>query len=58
MGRGRGMGRGVVSPPTQSAPPASPSREEEIADLQNMAGNLRKQLAEVMDRLDKLEKGG
>jgi predicted Fe-Mo cluster-binding NifX family protein len=58
MGKGRGMGRGVVSPTTQSPPPAGPSREEEITDLQNMAGNLRKQLAEVMDRLDKLEKGG
>jgi predicted Fe-Mo cluster-binding NifX family protein len=58
IGKGRSMGRGAASPPTQPAPATGPSREEEIADLQNMAGNLRKQLAEVMDRLDKLEKGG
>lgn len=57
-GIGRSMGRGAASPPTQPTPATGPSREEEIADLQNMAGNLRKQLAEVMDRLDKLEKGG
>jgi hypothetical protein len=33
------------------------SKEEEIASLKNMAGGLRKQLAEVMARLDQLEKG-
>jgi predicted Fe-Mo cluster-binding NifX family protein len=58
MGRGRGMGRGVASSPAEPAPPADTSREEEIANLQNMASDLRKQLAEVTDRLDKLEKEG
>jgi hypothetical protein len=29
-----------------------------MAALQDMAGDLRKQLADVMERLDRLEKGG
>ena len=65
MGRGRGMGRGLglgmapPTPPPAAAPTAPPaSRAEEVATLGQMAGDLRKQLAEVMDRLDKLEKGG
>ena len=41
MGTGRGMGMG---------------REEEIATLKDMAGDLRKQLAEVMERLNRLDK--
>ena len=32
------------------------SREGEIADLKSMAGTLHKQLAEVMERIDRLEK--
>lgn len=63
MGRGMGMGRrtgGAFSP----TPPPSPvsaassvaSHEEEIASLKDMAGELRKQLAEVMERLDQLGK--
>ncbi|MBC8249870.1 MAG: NifB/NifX family molybdenum-iron cluster-binding protein [Anaerolineales bacterium] len=71
MGRGMGMGRGIgmgqgaygpgawgtTAPPAlQPAPPAS--REEEVAALKQAAGDLRQQLAEVMERLDKLEKGG
>ncbi|MDY7077847.1 MAG: NifB/NifX family molybdenum-iron cluster-binding protein [Chloroflexota bacterium] len=32
-------------------------RAEEVAALKGMAGGLRKQLAEVMERLDQLEKG-
>ena len=63
MGRGTGMGRaaGGAFPqtpplsPTATASPA-PSREEEIAALKDMAGTLRKQLAEVIERLDQLEK--
>ena len=59
MGRGMGMGRGAVPPRTPPATPAAfaGSREEEIADLKDMAGDLRKQLAEVIGRLDRLEKG-
>lgn len=71
MGAGRGMGRGAgmgvgrqawnapaATPPPAPAPhPAvAASREEEIAALQDMAGDLRKQLADVMERLDRLEK--
>jgi predicted Fe-Mo cluster-binding NifX family protein len=61
MGRGMGMGRQAATmPPT---PPASPvlsagSREEEIATLKDVTGAMRKQLAEVVERLDRLEKGG
>jgi len=65
MGRGMGMGMGrrVAMPPTSLTPPTPPaastsSREEEIADLRNMAGDLRKHLAEMLERLDRLEKGG
>ena len=64
MGRGRGMGRGMglgrraVAPPKSPPPPAAPSRAEEIADLKKMAGDLRGQLADVIDRLDRLERGG
>ncbi|MDY6877271.1 MAG: NifB/NifX family molybdenum-iron cluster-binding protein [Chloroflexota bacterium] len=70
MGRGRGMVRGMgmgrraggAFPQTSSTSPMAtanpaPSREEEIVSLQDMAGTLRKQLAEVMERLDRLEKG-
>jgi predicted Fe-Mo cluster-binding NifX family protein len=51
MGRGRGMGF-----PTQ-AQPAPPLEEGDIAALRDTAADLRKQLAEVMERLDRLEKG-
>jgi predicted Fe-Mo cluster-binding NifX family protein len=71
-GIGRGMGRGIgmgmdrraggAFPPTPPPPPTgtvapAPSREAEIASLKNMAGELRKQLADVMEQLDRLEKG-
>jgi predicted Fe-Mo cluster-binding NifX family protein len=63
MGGGRGMGRGMGRggmPPTPpapaSAPPApAPSREDEIAALSQTAADMRRQLAEVMERLEKLE---
>jgi len=55
MGRGMGMGRGATAPPTSAAsPPASP--EEDIAALKRTAGELQDRLAEVMARLDKLQK--
>ena len=58
-GMGTGMGRRAVVSPTPFAPPAAPaaSQKEEIAALREMASGLRKQLAEVMERLDRLEKG-
>jgi predicted Fe-Mo cluster-binding NifX family protein len=63
MGMGRGVGMrtdmgrraGRALPQTSPASPAA-SREEEIASLKDMAGGLREQLAEVMARLDQLEK--
>ncbi len=55
MGRGPGRRATAAAPATSSA--TSGSREEEIAELKEMASGLRKQLAEVMDRLDKLEGG-
>jgi predicted Fe-Mo cluster-binding NifX family protein len=69
MGRGVGMRHGIgrgawgTTPTPQPAPPASRSsvssgqREEEVAALKQTASDLRQQLAEVMERLDKLEKG-
>jgi predicted Fe-Mo cluster-binding NifX family protein len=58
-GRGMGMGRRVPLGSTASTVSPSPasarSREEELAELKEMAGNLRSQLAQVMDRLDRLE---
>ena len=59
MGMGRGMGRGAwgVTPPPSPQPVSSASRPEEIVALKQTASDLRQQLAEVMDRLNKLEKG-
>jgi len=61
MGMGRRAGRAVSqtppSPPAATSAPA-PSRGDEIAALKDMAGELRKQLADVLDRIDRLEKGG
>jgi predicted Fe-Mo cluster-binding NifX family protein len=63
MGRGMGMSRRTggafpQTPPTGPVPSQSvPSQEEEIAFLKDTAGGLREQLAEVMARLDRLEKG-
>ncbi len=54
-GMGRGMGRGALGatlPPT----PQPASREEEVATLKQTASDLRQQLAQIMERLDKLEK--
>lgn len=48
MGRGAGMGRRIAT---------EPSREEEIAQLKQAAADLRQRLAEVLERLDRLEKG-
>jgi predicted Fe-Mo cluster-binding NifX family protein len=60
-GRGLGMGTGQrVSPastPPAASSPSTPSREKEIAELKDMAAELRKQLAQVMDRLDQLDGG-
>jgi predicted Fe-Mo cluster-binding NifX family protein len=59
-GRGRGLGRGRgmgMTPPAGSSVPPPAPRAEEIATLRQMASELRKQLAGVVDRIEKLEKG-
>ena len=58
-GRGMGMGRGVVVPATQPAhsATASGSREEEIVALKEMTVELRRQSAQVLERLGHLEEG-
>ena len=59
-GRGMGRGRGMIpggAMPAQPAPAAATSRQEEVASLRQMAGELRKQLANVVERIEKLEKG-
>jgi len=70
LGMGRGMGAGrrspTATPPAASQPaqstPEEPTesgegaRQEEIDQLKEMAAQLRGQLADVMDRLDDLEK--
>lgn len=60
-GMGRGMGRGMGSygagaPPTPppSAPPAS--SQAGVEDLRAQMQELREQLAQVLDRIDKLDK--
>ena len=57
MGMGRGKGRHVAGSPAAITPLSASARKQEITELKDMAGGLRKQLAGVMQRLDKLEKG-
>lgn len=70
MGGGRGMGRGMgrggwsgipqtpPAPPTTPPPTSAPTREheDEVAALRQAAADLRRQLAEVLERIEKLEK--
>jgi predicted Fe-Mo cluster-binding NifX family protein len=65
MGRAGGRGRGGrAAPRGRSTAPSAPAEaerapgragEEEVSELKGMVADLRKQLAEVMDRLDELE---
>lgn len=60
MGMGRGMGRGAygqaISPnPPAPLPDAPASSQDEIAYLRQTADELRRQLNEVTERLEKLE---
>jgi len=54
QGRGMGMGRQAAA---ASPAPTTTDREEEIASLKETAGAMREQLAQVMERLDRLDKG-
>ena len=56
MGRGGGLGRGRGrgAAPQVATPSA---REEEITTLKKMASDLRQQLAEILERIDRLERG-
>jgi len=65
MGRGTGRGMGMGRRTQQTAVPFRPARppapakdrEEEIAELRAMAGDLRSQLTQVIERIDQLEQG-
>lgn len=73
LGGGRGMGGGAgrarrtpgravgqtASPASVTPSGAAPggTREKEVAELKQMAADLRGQLVQVMERLDKLEEG-
>jgi len=46
-----GQGRAITPPSVQTT-----SRQQEIADLRQTANDLRRQLAQVMERLEKLDK--
>jgi len=55
-GMGSGAGRGISSgfqPPT---PAPRPDRESELAQLRERLKDLRRQLAETMDKIERLEK--
>ncbi|MBM4430736.1 MAG: hypothetical protein FJ026_10390, partial [Chloroflexi bacterium] len=54
MGQSMGRGMGPVSAPP---PEPAPSKETELAALHETLRGLRQQLAETMERIDKLEKG-
>ena len=56
MRRGGGATQRSFTPSTTSTV-SGELRKKEIAELTDLAGDLRKQLAEVMERLDRLEKG-
>ena len=58
MGGGQGMGGGRGLGGARGAGQQElGSREEEIATLKEAARGLRQQLAEIIDRLERLERG-
>jgi predicted Fe-Mo cluster-binding NifX family protein len=58
-GRGMGMGRGSgFQPAAPPPPPPAAPKESELAQLRETLQSLRQQLAETMDRIDKLESEG
>jgi predicted Fe-Mo cluster-binding NifX family protein len=57
MGRGGGRGFGRTAAPQAAPRPVDATREQEIGDLKRLSSDLRGQLAEVIERLDRLEGG-
>jgi predicted Fe-Mo cluster-binding NifX family protein len=55
LGMGRQVSQGSTPPGASPAPASARSREDELAELKDRAGELRSQLAQVMDRLAELE---
>jgi predicted Fe-Mo cluster-binding NifX family protein len=56
-GGGRGMGAGRGGQPSMADRPSPvPSQEAEMADLRERLKDLRRQLAETMDRIEELER--
>lgn len=55
-GRGRGRDEGRTASSSGPVSTTDTEREEEIKALQQIAADLRHQLAEVMERIEKLEK--
>lgn len=56
MGPGRGRDEGRTAPLSGPVPTTDTEREEEIKALRQAAADLRRQLAEVLERIEKLEK--
>lgn len=55
---GMGQGQAPAASDRRNTPPDRGARAEEIAALQRTAVDLRRQLADVMERIDRLEKEG
>lgn len=63
MGMGRGMGRGMgmgsgFQPAEPGQPAAGSSPESELAELRETLKSLRQQLADTLERIDRLEEEG
>jgi predicted Fe-Mo cluster-binding NifX family protein len=60
MGRRQGMGRGMGMDGAPASAPADPgpAASDELGELREAARNLRAQLADIVERIDKLEKEG
>lgn len=59
MGAGSGSGRGKrmgIVPPSSSGDSLNPAKETELAELRQTLKSLRQQLAETMDRIERLQK--
>lgn len=55
-GRGKGSGGAGITPPAAPTAAAGPDRAETIAGLQETADALRRQLADLTEQIDRLQK--